>query len=789
MRRREPGLPCLFVYPILTTSLCLHIGLRFTNIRSRRAHDAPIQPTHTMNLLNILESIEKLALEIILWLIFIPKTIFKVISEPDWVIDYVELEMKKPTGRYDNYISPILLFLVSSVVFFIINNIVDSSTGLAFQNYSNVTFESVSATLSGPAGILAALGFLTLPLLFSFGTELLNGQSFTRKRFQRIISIQCFYFSPLALSFYSVSLLAAFPLLKNIALGLLVVIFLWFCIAEIKLFGSELKYGSLRATALLTALIFTVFLANAAITNTTRKQLYVDANPAGYAETTSVRLPHNGRYAIITEGIEGTSGAYALVLNQVRTTGFFGLENDEEELSDVNDTLGVLIPDQPALGTVRSDMPGRWTFTGVAGDTLDLTAYPLERTLDPVINIVHDSSQSTVVVDEMLQGTAERTLFTVPVDGPYTISIQGYEGSSGDVFLVLRSKEESIINYGQTVTGTVQQERTTPWTFYAAEGDSLLIRAVPEDEALDAVISLYQVTANDTSMVQVADEFYSGLYEELGLTIPSSGTYRLEITGFEASEGGYKLSIEKPVPLEEAGLLASEYPPSSGTITFGQLSLSQIGEDEPSRWTFNGEPGDTLQIIAYPEASIKLLVDIQHSNGSSIFRKTNVARGRVEFDPEEIGRPTVLDDVVLPALDKYDVVVTSSGDQSSKFFLAVHKASEKPGNNTPLNHSGDIDYGSAVYTKVPQDTSSVWTFYGEEGDELRIAAKPVETDFNVILDVKDERGVSVVQPGFDWISGAAFVYIFFMGLTVFFWIIRPLLRKKPEEVEEADVAG
>jgi hypothetical protein len=64
------------------------------------------------NFVNLLNSVEKLAYEIIMWVIFVPKTILKVITNPDWVPGYIEGELKEEQEeRFTDYMSPVVLLL------------------------------------------------------------------------------------------------------------------------------------------------------------------------------------------------------------------------------------------------------------------------------------------------------------------------------------------------------------------------------------------------------------------------------------------------------------------------------------------------------------------------------------------------------------------------------------------------------------------------------------------------------------------------------------------------------
>jgi len=157
-----------------------------------------------MNIANILAGLEKLVVELLLWILFIPKTLYKVVSDPEWVPGYVDAELDREpdqeSDRFDSYLSPIPLFFTCSVVLFVILAELEETASEGLK--PNVLLDS----LQGNTGILAALGFLSLPLLFSLGVEMVRREVLTRQRIQRSMYIQCFYFSPLILSFLGLGL-------------------------------------------------------------------------------------------------------------------------------------------------------------------------------------------------------------------------------------------------------------------------------------------------------------------------------------------------------------------------------------------------------------------------------------------------------------------------------------------------------------------------------------------------------------------------------------------------------
>ena len=70
-----------------------------------------------VDLSRIFESIEKLAYDILIWILLIPKTLVKILMEPRWVPGYVKKELgEQGDERFDDYLSPVMLLLIVSLL-------------------------------------------------------------------------------------------------------------------------------------------------------------------------------------------------------------------------------------------------------------------------------------------------------------------------------------------------------------------------------------------------------------------------------------------------------------------------------------------------------------------------------------------------------------------------------------------------------------------------------------------------------------------------------------------------
>lgn len=69
------------------------------------------------NITDFLNEIEKLAYKILLWVLLLPKTLLKIILDPNWVPGYVKKELGGDSeNAFDKYMSPVVLFLIVTLI-------------------------------------------------------------------------------------------------------------------------------------------------------------------------------------------------------------------------------------------------------------------------------------------------------------------------------------------------------------------------------------------------------------------------------------------------------------------------------------------------------------------------------------------------------------------------------------------------------------------------------------------------------------------------------------------------
>lgn len=250
------------------------------------------QPTK-MNILNILEELEKLLTEILLWIVLIPRTLIKIITKPKWVPAYIEEQVEKPSERFRDYMSPIILFLVNSLALFFILEYIVYKAGMEFYlpdffnkvfNFNNVG--DVESKLTDINTLLIALGFMLLPILFAVFVEVIRKKKLTRDQLKKAIYIQTYYFSPvllvyfLAIIFYNI--LPFEPLVDISSYVLFILMFLWFSRVQLGLLRSGLGLNRRKAVTSYVVMIiillitFTTYDAFSTINSTSSGSSFFD---------------------------------------------------------------------------------------------------------------------------------------------------------------------------------------------------------------------------------------------------------------------------------------------------------------------------------------------------------------------------------------------------------------------------------------------------------------------------------------------------------------------------------
>jgi len=143
-----------------------------------------------MDFVRVLTSVEGAVYEVMVWLIQIPKTLLRITFQPNWAFSYLDSEWeKKPEDRFDEYLSPVLLWLFITVI------------PPIFLGVDFFSMASTTTTVGGGAKFqdklaLSAVLALVAPLANISVVQFLNKNPAKRSTLKRLFYSQCYALTP-----------------------------------------------------------------------------------------------------------------------------------------------------------------------------------------------------------------------------------------------------------------------------------------------------------------------------------------------------------------------------------------------------------------------------------------------------------------------------------------------------------------------------------------------------------------------------------------------------------------
>lgn len=346
-----------------------------------------------------------------------------------------------------------------------------------------------------------------------------------------------------------------------------------------------------------------------------------------------------------------------------------------------------------------------FTFTGAEGDSVVITL--ISDDFDTYLTLL-DADGNEVAYDDDSAGSLDSRIgpFTLPADGDYTIVAQSYayrNGSgagTGDFSLTLDTFETEMIEYGETVEGTLTT--TAPdafFSFTASEGDTVLIRQSSDD--FDSYLTL---TDPDGYQLITNDDGGGNLNSLIGpYTLPQDGTYLITASSLSGSSAGdFVLSLER------AELQTLEYG-DTVTVEFDRNSTVAY-------FTFEANANDVIDVEVDGDIDTNLTLNDPYN-----YRLAFDEDGGRGNNPELVG-------VVLNQAGTYTLLLQAPYGGEGSVELTVTRG-EVP----------SLNDGPQTLTFNSSQTTRTLTYTGEAGDVIRVSVSVVSgADASPSVDVAQD---------------------------------------------------
>jgi hypothetical protein len=195
------------------------------------------QEGHYLDFIGIIRSLEELLYEVMSWLIFYPRTLWRTIRDPVAVTAYSDAEQNdRPSEQYTETLSPPLLLMITMVLTYALAHGLGSTEPKATTEIGKEVTNSAKNLL-----LLRALIFAIIPLVISGIAMKRNGVAIDRTTLRRPFYSQCFLVTPFALMLQIGIAVQKLPGWGNAGgIALAVIAFLWFGWAQTGWFSARL---------------------------------------------------------------------------------------------------------------------------------------------------------------------------------------------------------------------------------------------------------------------------------------------------------------------------------------------------------------------------------------------------------------------------------------------------------------------------------------------------------------------------------------------------------------------
>lgn len=299
---------------------------------------------------------------------------------------------------------------------------------------------------------------------------------------------------------------------------------------------------------------------------------------------------------------------------------------DEAEEGDVEEVQGELRYGDTVSGEVNPGRQTSWTFIGVEGERIDVTARPLADDLDLTIDVRDAGGESILSSGPVDDSFGVETIrgVTLPASAQYTVVVSGFGQASGPFELAVGEAgaltSAQAISKGDTLNGSLEIDEQDDYLFSSDSRDPVTIIVNPAGE-LDVVV---EVLTTGGEVVFQQDSSYG--QEQLSFTPEEETDYIIRVRGYAGASGEYAISLQ-------AGGVGS-----TGSTLVTTASL-EPDDSEGHNFPFTVDEGEVVQAIVTPDGEFDVVVEVWNDDTDVLEESVDASYGReqVTFTANQAG--------------------------------------------------------------------------------------------------------------------------------------------------------
>ncbi len=385
-------------------------------------------------------------------------------------------------------------------------------------------------------------------------------------------------------------------------------------------------------------------------------------------------------------------------------------------------------------GVVTDAIPYQaWTFSVTAAQMLSFSVIALEDGAGPDITVIdqagsvvaqkfeHDFT-SAYLTHQFATGGNYGVVVRIDRGTHYTLWIETVTDIDGSVPVVLPGQ---VMAYGDTVYGELlgQILPTESYLFYGHADDQILAQVTRTEGNGFFEITLENAVGTILGQEDCPNTCMSA--DLHNVLLPADSVYRLTVTqsdGLETESGRYSLHLNL--------LSAQQSTERGGGVLNGPQTAVLSTSNSSHHWLFQAQAGERITVRVQPfegRMPAPFAVEISDSAGHPFLRREGQL-GQLEL---------VLNDVILPRLGVYQIVITGGQRVQSSYRIDLAR------DTSALGDSGNIlQYGETRgKTLTGTDFLDTWVFAGSQSDVVSVSVERIRGDDAFIgFQLRDKNG-------------------------------------------------
>jgi hypothetical protein len=277
--------------------------------------------------------------------------------------------------------------------------------------------------------------------------------------------------------------------------------------------------------------------------------------------------------------------------------------------------------------------------------------------------------------------------------------------------------DDGVINYDETVTGSVATDASARWLFSGNEDDVVTIVVEPEG-SFDLVVDLQDEFGLSLLPGGPVDQSF-GIERITHFRLPHTGDYYVVVRGYAGSAGDYS------VVLSRGGVVGIDLPGSTLVVT---ATLVEEGEHA---YPFEAEMGAILEVIVEPEGDLDVVVEIFRDFGGEddeIIVSVDHSFGTEELEFE------------VPEDGNYYVLVRGFAGEAGTYELTM---------TAGIEILFELAVNDLVYGYMSEEGYLDYMITGREGESVTLTVEAGE-GLDAVIEIVDLEGtiVAAIDEGF-----------------------------------------